>query len=215
MSALNVGACHLLLALSAVPLVAGGVRLAHTHMAMGAIDASTNRFYQAPWPITLHIVAAALFSVLGAYQLDPHRRAQSPVFHRWAGAVSLVAGLVVAASGAYMAVTYAIPKPLQGSLLLMARLVVSCGMLVSLLLALSAIFDRRYAAHGAWMLRAYALGLGAGTQVLIFVPVQLIQSGPVQGLPRDILMVAAWGINLAVAERRISNRSQADRGLRS
>lgn len=198
MKARRIRVSHLLLVLSAVPLLAGGVRLAQ--LATGAPDDSTARFHHAPWPVTLHILAATLFSVLGAFQLDPSWRAKAPGWHRAAGVIALASGLVVAASGAYMAMTYDIPEALQGPLLLATRLTVSGGMLVSLLLALRAIAERRFDAHGAWMIRAYALGLGAGTQVLVFLPAELLLAGPVHGLPRDVLMAAAWALNLAVAE---------------
>lgn len=214
MKALHIRVSHLLLALSAVPLVAGGVRLAL--VATGDFDASTARFHQAPWPVMLHILAATLFSVLGAFQLDPSWRAKAPRWHRSAGAVALLSGLVVAASGAYMAMAYPIPEALQGPFLRATRLAVSGGMLASLLLALQAIVERRFSAHGAWMLRAYALGLGAGTQVLVFLPAELLFAGPVHGLPRDILMAAAWGLNLAVAELIIFRKSTRRlTGLRS
>jgi hypothetical protein len=205
MKARRVRVSHLLLALSAVPLVAGGVRLAQ--LATGTLDASAARFHQAPWPVLLHVFGATLFSVLGAFQLDPSWRARALAWHRSAGAVALASGLVVAASGTYMAMTYAIPEALQGPFLLATRLAVSGGMFVSLLLALRAMVERRYIAHGAWMLRAYALGLGAGTQVILFLPVELLLAGPVQGLPRDILMAAAWGLNLVVSELFILRKS--------
>ncbi|MFO1271898.1 MAG: DUF2306 domain-containing protein [Rubrivivax sp.] len=161
--------------------------------------------------MTLHILAAALFSILGAFQLDPRWRASSLRWHRQAGAVALVSGLVVAATGGYMTVVYAIPESLQGPFLRLTRLAVSGGMLVSLLLALRAIVQRRFDAHGAWMLRAYALGMGAGTQVLVFLPAELLLAGPVQGLPRDLLMALAWGVNLAVAELLIAGGSMRRR----
>lgn len=196
---------HALLALSAVPLVAGAVRLAQ--LASGNLDASYARFGQAPWPVTVHVLAATLFSLLGPFQLDPRSRARAPGWHREAGSVALLSGLVVAASGAYMALTYAIPDALQGSLLRVTRVVVGGGMFVSLLLALRALFAARFDVHGAWMLRAYALGLGAGTQVLVLLPFELFLAGPVQGLPRDILLVAAWGLNLVAAELLILRKS--------
>jgi hypothetical protein len=38
------------------------------------------------------------------------------------------------------------------------------------LLGIEAILARSFTAHGEWMLRAYALGLGASTQVLTHLP---------------------------------------------
>jgi hypothetical protein len=41
----------------------------------------------------------------------------------------------------------------------------------------------------------------------LFLPAELLLAGPAQGLPRDILMAAAWGLNLVVAELFILRRS--------
>ena len=56
------------------------------------------------------------------------------------------------------------------------------------------------------MIRAYALGQGAGTQVLITIP-WLLTVGEPTGLTRDILMTVAWVLNIIIAERVINNRS--------
>lgn len=198
-------ASHLLLGLSAIPLTAGLVRL--VQLAIGKLDASHGRFEQAPWPVTLHIITATLFCVLGAIQLDAGWRRKAPVWHRRAGVIALLTGFVVSLTGGYMAATYAIPTTLQGPFLFVTRVAVSSGMFVSLVLAVRAIAQRRFVVHGAWMLRSYALGLGAGTQVLLFLPAELLLGGPIQGPPRDILMTVAWCINLAVAERLIFKAS--------
>ena len=75
----------------------------------------------------------------------------------------------------------------------------------SILLAWAAIMRREVGRHRAWMIRGYALGLGAGTQVLTVLPWTLA-FGEAQGLPRDLLMTLAWVINLAVAEWIIRSR---------
>jgi hypothetical protein len=49
------------------------------------------------------------------------------------------------------------------------------------------------------MVRAYAIGLGAGTQVLTHLPWVLYFGAPDE-LTRALLMGAGWAINLAVAE---------------
>lgn len=57
------------------------------------------------------------------------------------------------------------------------------------------------------MMRSYALGLGAGTQVFTHIPWLLFPS--IQGeLARTLCMAAGWGINLAVAEWLISRTAQ-------
>lgn len=73
-------------------------------------------------------------------------------------------------------------------------------MLVSSLLALSAIRQRDFTAHGQWMIRAYAIGLGAGTQVFTHLPwLPLVQRTPGE-MPRAVMMGAGWIINVVVAE---------------
>jgi len=55
------------------------------------------------------------------------------------------------------------------------------------------------------MTRGYALGLGAGTQVLTLAAGEVI-AGPPSELSRALLMGAAWVINLLVAEWAIRRR---------
>ena len=53
--------------------------------------------------------------------------------------------------------------------------------------------------HRAWMIRAYAIGLGAGTQVLTLLAGEIIAGQPNE-LSRALLIGSGWVINLAVAE---------------
>jgi len=66
----------------------------------------------------------------------------------------------------------------------------------------------------AWMLRGYAIGLGAGTQVLTLLAGELIL-GPPSELSRALLMGAGWVINLAVAEWIIRKRPVPPAGTAS
>ncbi|MCP3144986.1 DUF2306 domain-containing protein [Pyxidicoccus xibeiensis] len=186
-----------LLLLAAVPAVAGSLRL--VEVASGAEATPDNaRFLAAPWPIGLHIVGATLFCVLGAFQFSADFRRRRPGWHRRAGRVLLPSGLVAAASGLWMNAFFALPAH-DGALLGALRFLFGLGMLVALLLGLAAVMRRDFTRHGAWMLRGYAIGMGAGTQVLTLAPWQLL-FGPPQELPRALLMGAAWVINLAAAE---------------
>ena len=63
------------------------------------------------------------------------------------------------------------------------------------------------ATHSAWMTRAYAIGLGAGTQVFTFLPWTLFFGEPGQAM-HAVLMGAGWVINLAVAEVVIRRRAR-------
>lgn len=187
-----------LLALGLVPLAAGILRLAGLATG-GPVTPENARFLAAPWPVVAHIVAATLFCNVGAFQFESGLRRRYPGWHRIAGQFLLPCGLIAATSGLWMTVMYPLYPQLQGALLYGARIGFGTAMILFLGLAMTAIWRRDIAHHRAWMIRGYALGQGAGTQVLVALPGILIFGKP-GGLTRDLLMAAAWIINLAFAE---------------
>ena len=184
--------------LSLVPTLAGTVRL---------IDLASNttvtpenaRFHTMPLPVVIHILSSLPFCVLGAFQFAQGFRKRHPALHRNMGKWLMMAGLASALSGLYMTLVYPFSPQLQGPLLLIVRVLVSAGMVVSILLAYRTIRQRNIKEHQAWILRAYALGQGAGTQVIVFLPWTLLL-GQAEGLTRDLLMTLAWIINLVFAQ---------------
>jgi hypothetical protein len=79
-----------------------------------------------------------------------------------------------------------------------------------IMLGIVAIRRRDFVAHGAWMTRAYALGIAAGTQAVVFA-IWILSVGPVDSLTDAILMGAAWVINAGVAELVILRRARSAR----
>ena len=69
------------------------------------------------WPVALvaHIVGAAVFALVGAFQLVPGIRRRHPRWHRRAGRVLAVAGLMVAGSALWLTLFYE-PQPGTGPL---------------------------------------------------------------------------------------------------
>ncbi len=190
--------------LSLVPVLAGVVRLAG--LARGSdVTPENARFMATPVPVTVHIVCAILFCVLGALQFDPALRQRLPRLHRVAGRVTAPCGIVAALTGLWMTVGTAIPAALQGGLLYGVRIVVALSMALAIVVSVVAVLRRRIAQHRAWMVRAYALGQGAGTQVLILLPVTLMVGAPTF-IFRDVLMAAGWGLNVVFAEWIIRHR---------
>ncbi len=195
-----------LILLSLIPVLAGAARV--TELAGGAVVTERNaRFLESPVPVVLHIVGATVYSLLGAFQFLPALRRRGRRWHRAAGRVLFPAGLLAAVSGLWMTLFYALP-PSDGPFLLVLRLLFGGGMALSLLLGVRAVLHGDIAAHGAWMTRAYALGLGAGTQALILIVPELLSTPPGPTL-RAALMGAGWVINLAVAEFVIRRRHRA------
>lgn len=187
----------LLVLLSLVPLLGGVARL--VALADVAVTPATERFVSAPGPIAVHVVVATVYSIVGAFQFSPQIRRRWPRWHRWAGRVLALFGLVAGATGTWLAAATAIPTALQGPLLQATRLIVGPAMVLFVVLGVRAILRRDVRAHEGWMIRAYALGQGAGTQALLLGPPAII-AGEVLGFPRDVLMTLAWGINALVAE---------------
>jgi len=127
-----------------------------------------------------------------------------------------VAGLGAALSGLWMAHFYPWPAG-DGEALYVLRLIFGTGMAASIVLGVNAIRQRDFVAHGAWMTRAYAIGLGAGTQVLTHLPWFLLVGKPDEST-RAVLMGAGWVINVAVAEwviRKGAVRQRQERAQRA
>lgn len=194
-----------LLLLGLVPAVAGASRLAA--LAAGQSSAADARFFDSPLPVVLHILAVVPFALLGALQFAPRLRRHR--WHRLAGRFLAPLGLIAALTGLWMAHFYPWPAG-DGAVLYVMRLIVGIAMTASIIVGVAAIGNRNYASHGAWMTRAYALGMGAGTQVLTHLPWFLIVGRP--GVTsRAFLMGGAWLINCVVAEYAI--RQSRQRGV--
>jgi uncharacterized membrane protein YozB (DUF420 family) len=193
-----------LILLSLIPVLQGSLRL--TELTGGAAVTPENaRFFASPVPVVAHIVSVTVYCLLGAFQFVPALRG-SRGWHRTAGRILVPAGLIAALSGLWMSAFYALPAT-DGEILLILRLVFGSAMVACLILGVLAIVRRDFIRHGAWMTRAYAIGLGAGTQVVVFLPWMLLV-GPTGELTRAVLMGAAWVINLAVAECVIHRRTR-------
>ena len=186
-----------LVLLSLVPAIAGTVRLFEIGSG-AAITPDNARFLTDPLPVVLHISASLTFALLGAFQFVPGFRRRFPAWHRAAGRIVVVAGLISALSGLVITLTYALPDS-DTLALNIVRLIVGVSMITFLMLGLTAIANRDFAAHRAHMIRAYALGLGAGTQVLTTLPFVLAFGAP-DSLTRTVLMIAGWTINVCLAE---------------
>jgi len=189
-----------LLALSVIPVFGGTARLVEMSGGPELIPADA-RFADSAIPLALHIVAAIGYVIFGAFQFSARLRRAG--WHRRAGRALAPLGLAVALSALWMTLFYA-RKEGTGELLWLFRLLASTGMAASIVLGVAAIRERDIARHRAWMTRAYALALGAGTQALT---VGFGEAAFGTGVVRtDLMMGAGWAINLAVAEWIIRRR---------
>ena len=204
-----------LVALVLLPAFFGSLRL--VELAGGPhIMPANPRITASPLPVVVHIISAVSYALLGAFQFSATLRRRRPRWHRTAGRVLVILGLAVAFSALWLTVLYP-RQPGTGDLAYLFRLAFGSGMAAGIILGFIAIRRGDVARHRAWMTRAYALALGAGTQVFT----QGI--GPAvfgaTELTTDLSLGAGWAINLAVAEyiirRTVSRRTVTPRTIRT
>ena len=199
-----------LVALVLVPAIAGSLRLVELAGGPHLIPANP-RAAASPVPVVLHIVCALGYAVLGAFQFSAAFRRRRPGWHRVAGRVLVLLGLVVAFTALWMTQFYP-RQPGTGELAYVFRLGFGSGLAATIVLGLTAIRRGDVTRHQAWMTRAYALALGAGTQVFSQgFGKALFGTGE---LSNDLTLGAGWVINLAVAEYVIRRRAGGRRTSR-
>lgn len=185
-----------LVALVVVPAVAGSLRL--LELAGGPLLLPANlRMTASPLPVIVHISCAVPYAFLGAFQFSSRLRRRRPRWHRTSGRVVVALGFAVALSALWMTVLYP-RQPGTGELAYLFRLTFGSAMAACIGMGFSAIRRGDVKTHQAWMTRAYAIAVAAGTQVFT----QGIAKGVLgtSTLTTDLALGAGWVINLAVAE---------------
>lgn len=151
----------------------------------------------------VHLVSGTAYAVVGAFQFHATFRRTHRTWHRRTGRVLIVLGLTAALSAVWLTLFYD-GKNDSGVLVNSFRLLFASAMAASLVLAFLAIRRRNVARHRAWMIRGYAIGLGAATQIFTLGFGEPVFGGSVTS--RALLTGAGWVINLAIAEWIIRRR---------
>jgi uncharacterized membrane protein len=202
-----------LVLLGLIPTIFGTLRLVEIFGGPHVMPANP-RISASPSPAVVHIIGGTVFLLVGAFQLSRRIRNRWRSWHRRAGRVLMILGLAAALAGFWMTLFY--PRQTgTGAILRTSRVLFAVAMAVSLVLGFRAIRRRDLERHRAWMMRAYALGLGAGTQAITIGLGQGIFGKTV--LTTDLSTAAGWIVNISVAEylirrphrRRARRRSAA------
>jgi uncharacterized membrane protein len=197
-----------LLLLSFIPCVGGTIRL--IELSLGAsfqFLPQKPMISAAPIPVQIHLATAIPYCVFGIAQFLPSVRQRHPKLHRVIGRGLALAGVASVLSALWMTQFYAYPAEDQSNLLYAVRLTVGFSMLGCFYLGVTHAMKKCIGRHRAWMIRAYALGQGAGTQSLIGV-LWVSIAGEITGSPRDFVMTSGWVINVLVAEGIIRKMRQ-------
>jgi uncharacterized membrane protein len=156
---------------------------------MDALPEDSQRLTATPVWHFLHVLGGATFGLLGPIQFG---RALVPKYgrlHRILGRVFVTAGAMICVSSLsllwYFPDAYSVA--ISGG-----RLVFGIGLGVALFLAMHAVYARDFTRHRNWMIRAYAIGIGATAVTMVFFPIYLITGKPPTGLVADIAFLGAW-----------------------
>ena len=187
-----------LLLLSALPVLGGVLRLREV-----SAEPDSDMLLASSVAIVAHIVAMSVYCIVGAFQFSPALRIRRG-WHRTAGRALIPAGFIAALSSVWLAVFFGGPP--DELALAMVRLVFAVPMTVFLVLAVTAITRRDFAAHGAWMTRTYAIAVSGGTQAVVFA-LWTLTIGEVDAFGEARLVAAGFVINSVVAEMLIQRRS--------
>jgi len=175
---------------SAIPVFSAAVL--SVQIPLGAVPESSQRLMIAPVALFAHVLGGVLFGLCGPVQFIRALRHRFGRFHRVTGVVFVMAGLFMGASGLVLLARVSAP-PLPE----IARALASIALIAALLIGL---FARPRIRHRAWMIRAYAIGMGLSTVGLAFFPIFLITGAPPSGLVADLIFVGCWALNALLAE---------------
>ncbi len=161
------------------------------------LPADAIKFTTVPWTLFFHSLGGLAFGVAGPLQFAGALKLRFGWLHKLIGRIFVTAALFLAVSALRLLIEF----PHDSTwVLVSARAVAALGMLLAITLALSAVWNRDFAKHRAWMIRTYALGMGPAAISFIMLPIFLIRGKALEGYFADSLFVLSWVINLTIAE---------------
>lgn len=164
----------------------------------------------APISWFLHALAGAAFGIAGPMNFVLALRRRFGRLHRVTGWIFFGSGLGLGLTALSLLLSV---EPQRTPLVDIARGVFGLMLVVAIAMAIAAIRRRDIQRHRAWVIRAYAVGMGLGTVSLVFFPIYLVTGAAPQGLVSDILFVASWSLNIAFAEWVIRRTAPSTRRI--
>lgn len=178
-----------------IPVMMAAARV--VQIPLGAVPEDSLRLAAVPAAYFLHALGGALFGVLGPLQFVRALRQRFGALHRLSGRVFVMAGAGLALSGLALLLKV---ESLTTGLLDAARGFFGLALMVALARGVAAARAHELRRHRAWMIRAYAIGMGSGTVAPVLFPVYLITGEPPTGLALDLVVVGMWLLSIALGE---------------
>lgn len=178
-----------------IPIMMAGVRV--VQIPFGGLPRDSLRLAVAPLSFFAHALAGVLFGVLGPLQFTRVLHGKFDRLHRLTGRVFGAAGVFLGLSGLSL-----LAQVQNASTLLLDgfRVLAGAALVIAIWRGISAARARDILRHRAWMIRAYAIGMGSGTVALVMFPIYIATGQPITGLLSDIVFVGWWALNIALAE---------------
>lgn len=187
-----------LLLLTAVPIIAALMRL--YQIPAGQLPDIAQHLKDTPFSHFAHALAGAAFGLLGPLQFTRVLQRKFGRLHKQLGYVFVVSGAFLSLSAIHLLLTH---LGRSTPVLDIARGLAGIGLGLSLWRAMAAILGGNLIGHKAWMIRAYAFGMGSATIVFVYAPYLLITGSEPSALMGDMLFVFSWVMNLVIGERVI------------
>lgn len=164
---------------------------------LGALPADSSRLATAPVWHFAHVLGGASFGILGPVQFGRVLAGRYGLMHRVAGRAFVMAGALLSASSLGLLWTFpaAYSPAVSGG-----RLLFGMALGAALAIAVHAVRQRDIRRHRNWMIRAYAIGMGATAVSMLFFPVYVVTGTPPQGPLADALFMGSWVACIACAE---------------
>lgn len=164
---------------------------------LGALPEDSQRLSAVPVWHFMHVLGGATFGILGPIQFGRVLMRRYGFLHRVMGRVFVAAGAMISLSALsllwHFPDTYSVPMN-------SGRLLFGIALGVALAMAMQAIHKRDFTRHRNWMIRAYAIGMGATAVTMVFFPIYAITGEPPTGLASDIVFLGSWAACVVFAE---------------
>lgn len=165
---------------------------------LGALPEDARRLSAAPLWHFMHVLGGATFGILGPIQFGRVLMRRYGLLHRVVGRVFVTAGAMMSLSSLGLlwrfSDTYSVA-------INSGRLLFGIALGVALAIAMQAIRNRDFTRHRNWMIRAYAIGVGATAVSMVFIPIYAITGEPPSmGLTFDVIFLGSWMTCVVFAE---------------
>lgn len=164
---------------------------------LGALPQDSLRLSAAPVWHFMHVLGGATFGILGPIQFSRVLMRRYGRLHRFMGRVFVAAGAMLSLSA--LSLLWRFPDAYSVAMS-SGRLLFGIALGAALAMAMLAIRSQDFTRHRNWMIRAYAIGMGATAVSMVFFPIYVITGEPPAGLAADIAFLGSWAACIVFAE---------------